>query len=438
MAVPLVALAFGASVWAADCICFEETCPLPDESSLLQVNAHPHVHTEAASLMSRGGLSARASRSGQGMVSVPHEIEELTASIAAELEIGNNSRCSFAEKAKGRASQLQAIEEFTASIAAELEMPGNNSRCPLDTLVAYVYHKTGVTLNGQVEQAVESFLAAAGCPASNYELRWTILKDPSKIEPVACFIHFERNPIEAVVSGYKYHLGSEDPCEEAITTWTLDMCDVLNFTTPVEPIQGVAKKWPIDHFTIQNSHLDILCGIWKDDTLSTLVTEGKVPHMFQNESLRMYLNRVDIESGLLVSAMWTLGTMEIAMETMHDKGEASSCATNVCLNDFDTQRTCAETFQRAFETTTDAQGDILSGMVRAATACCANGVIGEPSHASHNADHVGETFSERELPSKPDLVAKVVELDSKYLGGELALMAAKIGCAFSDGYQRKM
>merc|ERR1712032_397058 len=108
--------------------------------------------------------------------------------------------------------------------------------------------------------------------------------------------------------------------------------------------------------------------------------------MFQNDTFQSYLRRVDIESGLLVQAMWLEYVSWTAMGALHDLSVTSSCASDVCLYSFDTEATCIATWQNLFETTTGVEEPLLSAMVNTAAECCPNGAIGSVTVDSHSAD----------------------------------------------------
>lgn len=358
------------------------------------------------------------------------------------------------------------------------KLPENGSQCTFDTLVAYVHHKTGTTMNVFAERALNQFLIQAGCPKSKYEIRWQGLNDSAKITAPKCFANFVRDPFEMIVSGYLYHrsLGSDIVTEPGFNMWTLSDCDKRDYDEEShgksftdllmacdfdkEKLRNRSYMWDValncfqgvPVYDLMNSEGfggvlgGVLIGLhnFKQTCelmqVHPLIVEGKVPQMFQNETLTTYLNRVDIESGLLFQSMWFAATTWTPMNALHDLAEASSCAINVCLPSFDTQQTCAETWQNVFEKTIGVQGTLLSGMVETAAAACPHGSIGSKVMSRHSVDSAERKNADqpqKELPSNSEMIAKAIELDSKFLNSTSAAVAAKIACQFSVKYKPK-
>merc|ERR1719379_2912829 len=110
--------------------------------------------------------------------------------------------------------------------------------------------------------------------------------------------------------------------------------------------------------------------------------------MFQNETVQMYLNRIDVESGLLFNAVVMFDMLAPDMGKVHDRAERSSCAVNVCLGSFDTQSTCKMSWNELFHTTSGVQEPMLSRMVEMAADFCPHGAVGKASVAWHGSDSV--------------------------------------------------
>jgi len=311
--------------------------------------------------------------------------------------------------------------------------PENGTSCTFEKVVGYMHHKCGTVMNWEVAPVVNSFLQTAGCPQSKYEVRWAAAAglDPTTVQAAKCFINFVRDPFEQTVSAYKYHLTQSGDSEAAVKKRTISEC--------VDAVPPPYEEFPDGFLYPGDGKYDQAHEFWQLCRMvesHPVMVQGQVPKMLQNDTFQSYLRRVDVKTGLLVQAMWNEYVTWTAMGPLHDLAAASSCASSVCLPSFDTQPTCLATWESLWQTTAGVEGALLSGMVNASAACCPNGVIGSVSDSRHNADAVEERNEEfvMELPSKPEMVKMIIELDSTFLNGTASALAAKLGCPFSADY----
>eukprot|EP00413_Alexandrium_margalefii_P025374 CAMPEP_0204574624 /NCGR_PEP_ID=MMETSP0661-20131031/40710_1 /ASSEMBLY_ACC=CAM_ASM_000606 /TAXON_ID=109239 /ORGANISM="Alexandrium margalefi, Strain AMGDE01CS-322" /LENGTH=356 /DNA_ID=CAMNT_0051583167 /DNA_START=55 /DNA_END=1125 /DNA_ORIENTATION=- len=339
-------------------------------------------------------------------------------------------RASLVERALLSADDPQDCALSTLQLARVAKFGENSSarqqgtpECNFDTVYMFAHHKTGIALSKDAANAVNEALTSMGCLYSSimedWE-HWGLLQDASALAIPRCFIHFERHPLEVVVSGYLYHLGTI----ESWTHWKFALCGEMPRWCPGK---GYFCPWgTVDLWG--ELYWKGLCSLRS----SPLIAAGRMAALLDNETFQEYLIRVDTDSALLANALYFASISWESVRAMHGLAERSCCAVNVCMDSFDTA--CSETWRRAFRIAAGVEEPALSGMVSAASTKCRGGKIG----AVHSVKHSGDEESKKSgkvLPPKSELMARLRALDRELLGGSLEELAGKLGCGVSARYQ---
>mmetsp|Transcript_30585 Transcript_30585/g.77897 ORF Transcript_30585/g.77897 Transcript_30585/m.77897 type:complete len:405 (+) Transcript_30585:4115-5329(+) len=333
-------------------------------------------------------------------------------------------------------------------VAASSE--GSASACGHGTIKLLPHHKTGTQMVGEAVELVNKFLQASGCPKTDsLQYNWGVvpmLHSPQVADTGECFLHMERDPYEMVVSGYLYHLTTDEPwVKRAMDKCYADRSACAKRFTDgkqvqiEEAMQDMELNWGLWSLADR-------CSLWQRAysngtcAFHALSATGKVAAPLKKESWQAYLNRVDVDSGLLANAMWFANVTFEPMSALHDLAAASSCSANYCLSHFNVA--CNETWREFFTTAMDAKEPGLSRLVDSVSGSC-------PAVSAHTSVHSTELMRaevesqdatsagglKQDVPPKGELMQRLRELDSTHLDGMLAKLAAKVQCPISEDYK---
>jgi len=248
----------------------------------------------------------------------------------------------------------------------------------------------------------------------------------------ACFVHMARNPLEMVVSNYRYHVAAEEPewTQDYKFSDTLDrdgctlmFLDSRMSTMCSHPKYGLQPYWLMQWLTgiakVYHASYSGNLSAW-------------LPDVRANESWSEYLQRVDTDAGLIANVIWTPTTTMPALKTSHDFMESQPCSLNVCFNEW--YDDCDAVWNRVL-TTWQIEEPEYGSMLEAAKASCPGGNpltrLATFVHSSAAGTKVAGVKTEEAWR----MVKRLRELDLLLFNGSLAALEKHIACPLSGHYK---
>jgi len=230
-----------------------------------------------------------------------------------------------------------------------------------------------------------------------------------------CYAHVARNPFEMVVSGYLYNMAESE---------------------------GWWKKWKLGQSNARSETnqtstcTNHTCTTWKPDALAELFHSSRsgplsawLPEANANETYPEYLQRVNLDAGLLaefiVASKLTLEGMRSAVDFM----ESRHCSINVCFEDF--YENCGATWHRVLQVWQIPEHPYGETMLHAATKTCP-GL--DPVAVSHSSGSHAEMMNLTHAPEHV-MVKRLKELDRLRLNGRIAALEEHVKCPVSGKYK---
>jgi len=240
----------------------------------------------------------------------------------------------------------------------------------------------------------------------------------------SCFAQFARNPYELVVSGYLYAMASSEgwmlvPFGEALKA-DPDSCEVsFQFgQATMSPCQEAGYNEVRHQRSTANVFRSSLSGYFST----------QLPDANANETYPDYLQRVDLDAGLIASFIQMKEDTWLSMGYVKDFLKNQSCAITTCFGDY--YEDCNATWQRVTRSWQIPQPQ-RDAMVDAATRSCPGVDALEVSHSAHT----GMETMNLTHPPEHEMVQRLRELDSFLLNGTIAALEEQIECPVSGKYK---
>jgi len=243
----------------------------------------------------------------------------------------------------------------------------------------------------------------------------------------ACFANIVRNPFDLVVSLYMYNLAApadEDYLRKAFgraVEEDIDGCEPL-FK------DGRMNDWCKDspqkygtalfHRSIAQVFLGSVSGPVADH----------LPDASANESFPEYLQRVDVDAGLIASSVFASDVVLKPMRFAKDNMKMQSCSTDVCFSEL--YDNCKNMWQRVFQAWNISEPQYSSLVSAAAKAC--------PDQSRYAQLHSSKATAERRNISHPplhEMVKRLRKLDRLHLNGTISALEEHLGCPSSGKYR---
>jgi len=290
--------------------------------------------------------------------------------------------------------------------------------------ILFAQHKAGYELCDESARIMHEEMAAeAGLSFGvNLDMAWALSSpemqsewDPEKQTGIhmrqtpACFLHVVRNPFEMLVSGYLYHMSQSEP-------WlgnTFENVDTLlkeKFEEPFcvrHPLEGVSQVF--------RSSLSGSMSAW-------------LPDAEANETYSQYLQRADLDAGLIAEFIWASNTsLASVLFTDGFLAESQACSINMCINEF--YENCNATWERIF-LTWQVPEHHHDRLLRAATQSCPTTSLNAVTHSSN---YQTEKKALAHVPER-DMVKRLRELDRTLFNGEIAALEKHSECPARGKY----
>jgi hypothetical protein len=300
-----------------------------------------------------------------------------------------------------------------------VESKGQLEQCAR-RLIIWAHHKTGTVMGrgaSRVLNPVLNQLCNATTTATSFEcesrpeieIRKILKKGALK---GTCFLHLVRDPREIVVSGYLYHRRADEK-------WSRLPMSQLDDTY-------ISSKPSWNQLYLRGV-LAVREAASRNQFGSQLL-----PSPIGDESYADYLVRIPPEAGLLAEYVAASQQRLPFLALMHDSLRNYPCAHAACLADFSGPLgTCERTWERTLLALRYPSAWVPKVAAHAAQATCPKSpAVGRAN--KHDATLQKGTIPTAELPSV--LMANLVDLDRRTLGGALAHLAETIDCSRSPHY----
>merc|ERR1719491_2744473 len=252
-----------------------------------------------------------------------------------------------------------------------------------------------------------------------------------------CAIHFVRNPLEMVVSGYLYdQAASED--------WMTDNAtfeEIIAKNEPCDPLLvncGISEstqcqqefrknKWP----GYPEGHHRSVAQVYRcsqSGPMSDLLPAARLKETFPE-----YLQRVDVDAGLIAQVIWASDDSLAPMDYINPNTQAWTEKTGeriagLCFADMYTS--CPQTWHRSLLHTLEPPHPHLELLTQAASKSCPDRSVTAGYHSSTNQ----QSEQGLEHPPVDQLVVRLRELDRKHFSGMLNEMEKRLDCGLGAKY----
>lgn len=240
-----------------------------------------------------------------------------------------------------------------------------------------------------------------------------------------CLLHLARNPFEIVVSGYLFNKANSEH-------WTGTPLGKMQGLKPLRPLhmdQAQQKVEEAQSGVPARERFNFPCaGKLLESSLSGPFSDV-LPDANASETYPEYLQRVDLDSGLIAEFLFDSCLTFGNMQQMHDLTSSQPCSIETCFNEYFDD--CSATWQRVIKDTWHIPEPQYSAMHRGAMTSCPGVSVQAESHSS--SEHLKQAGFEH--PPEHEMVKRLRDLDVTVFNGTIAATESYIQCPVSGKYK---